>query len=100
MRITHVTDGYFGRSLAEGMEANKVPGISITVVDDYEIEWARGFGVLSVDGNETRIRHLAIEQMGNWKSIFQHEDACSLFIPSSDYSNPSPTFLVTEHDIP
>ncbi|HUV14623.1 MAG TPA: serine hydrolase domain-containing protein [Acidobacteriota bacterium] len=51
-RITHVTDGYFGRSLAESMEANKVPGVSITVIDDYEIEWARGFGVLSVDGNK------------------------------------------------
>jgi CubicO group peptidase (beta-lactamase class C family) len=32
-------------TLAEGMYQSHVPGISIAVIDDYHIAWARGFGV-------------------------------------------------------
>ena len=34
-----------GPSLAERMAADRVPGVSIAVINDGEIEWARGFGV-------------------------------------------------------
>jgi CubicO group peptidase (beta-lactamase class C family) len=32
--------------LADRMEYYKVPGVSIAVIDDYKIEWAKGYGVL------------------------------------------------------
>lgn len=39
-------------SLAERMEHHKTPGVSIAVINDYAIEWVRGFGVLDLDTNE------------------------------------------------
>jgi CubicO group peptidase (beta-lactamase class C family) len=38
--------------LAERMEHYDTPGVSIAVIHDYEIEWARGYGVLRAGGNE------------------------------------------------
>jgi len=38
--------------LADRMEYYKVPGVSIAVINDYKIEWARGYGVL--EAGETR----------------------------------------------
>jgi len=38
--------------LSDRMSAYKVPGVSIAVIDDYGIEWARGFGVKEAGGNE------------------------------------------------
>jgi CubicO group peptidase (beta-lactamase class C family) len=37
-------------TLAERMERYKVPGVSIAVIHDSRIDWARGFGVARVDG--------------------------------------------------
>jgi CubicO group peptidase (beta-lactamase class C family) len=37
-------------SLAERMQALAVPGVSIAVINDGKLEWARGFGVAKVDG--------------------------------------------------
>lgn len=37
-------------SLAERMQALAVPGVSIAVINDGKLEWARGFGVTRVDG--------------------------------------------------
>jgi CubicO group peptidase (beta-lactamase class C family) len=39
--------------LAERMQHYNVPGVSIAVINDSQIEWARGYGVLAAGGNET-----------------------------------------------
>ena len=39
-----------GPSLAKRMAADRVPGVSIAVINDGEIEWARGFGVTRTGG--------------------------------------------------
>jgi CubicO group peptidase (beta-lactamase class C family) len=39
-------------SLAERMEYYKVPGVSIAVINDYQVEWAKGYGVLEAGGSE------------------------------------------------
>jgi CubicO group peptidase (beta-lactamase class C family) len=40
-----------GRSLAERMAEDRVPGVSIAVIRNGEIEWARGFGVTRIGGS-------------------------------------------------
>jgi CubicO group peptidase (beta-lactamase class C family) len=40
------------KTLAERMKHYGVPGVSIAVINDYQLEWARGYGVLEVGGNE------------------------------------------------
>jgi len=40
-------DSTIQRSLAEWMDALGVPGVSIAVIDDYRIVWAKGYGTLS-----------------------------------------------------
>jgi CubicO group peptidase (beta-lactamase class C family) len=42
------------RTLAQRMQDLHVPGVSIAVIHDGRIEWARGFGVSSVDGEQVR----------------------------------------------
>src|SRR5277367_4822446 len=60
--IQHVTSGLVGgvvikgdehatHTLADRMNELKVPGVSIAVIHQGTIEWARGFGVRSVDGS-------------------------------------------------
>jgi CubicO group peptidase (beta-lactamase class C family) len=39
-----------GHSLAERMAGDRVPGVSIAVIHNGEIEWARGFGVTRIGG--------------------------------------------------
>lgn len=34
------------------MEYHNVPGVSIAVINDFELEWARGYGVLELGGDE------------------------------------------------
>ena len=38
--------------LAERMEYYNVPGVSIAVINDYQVEWAKGYGVLEAGGSE------------------------------------------------
>ncbi len=40
------------KTLAERMEYYGVPGVSIAVINDGQIEWARGYGVLEAGGKE------------------------------------------------
>jgi len=40
------------KSLAERMEHYGLTGLSIAIVNDYQIEWAKGYGVLEAGGNE------------------------------------------------
>jgi CubicO group peptidase (beta-lactamase class C family) len=39
-------------TIAERMEDYGVPGVSIAVIDDFQIDWARGYGVLEAGGDE------------------------------------------------
>jgi CubicO group peptidase (beta-lactamase class C family) len=40
------------RPLAERLQRYGVPGVSIAVIDDYQLAWARGYGVLEVGGDQ------------------------------------------------
>ena len=40
------------RALADRMARYSVPGVSIAVVNNFEIEWAKGYGVLEVGGDD------------------------------------------------
>jgi CubicO group peptidase (beta-lactamase class C family) len=60
-RIEHVEKGLLspvlikgdsGRTIQERMKFYKVPGVSIAVINDYKVEWARGYGVKDVETNE------------------------------------------------
>ncbi len=39
-------------SLAERMAAYQAPGVSVVVIDDFKIAWAKGYGMRVADGNE------------------------------------------------
>jgi len=39
-------------ALAERMKYYKVPGLSIAVIKDFRVEWARAYGVKDVETNE------------------------------------------------
>jgi len=41
-----------GRTIQERMKFYRVPGVSIAVINNYKVEWARGYGVKDVDTNE------------------------------------------------
>jgi CubicO group peptidase (beta-lactamase class C family) len=40
------------RTIAERLECQKLPGVSLAVTSDFQIEWARGYGVLELGGSE------------------------------------------------
>lgn len=40
------------KTLAERMEHYGVPGVGIAVINNYQLEWARGYGVLEAGGDE------------------------------------------------
>ncbi len=44
------SDAHPGRSMSERMAALHVPGVSVAVIHHGVIEWAQGFGVMSVGG--------------------------------------------------
>jgi len=41
-----------GWTIQERMKRYKVPGVSIAVINNYEVEWARGYGVKDIETNE------------------------------------------------
>ncbi len=47
--------GFDGLTLAQFMERMRVPGVSIAVIKDFEIHWAKGYGIADVD--ERRAGH-------------------------------------------
>jgi CubicO group peptidase (beta-lactamase class C family) len=60
-RITRVESGllsdYSGSSsqgmhILDRMQHYNVPGVSIVVINDFQIEWVKGYGVLAAGGNE------------------------------------------------
>lgn len=60
-------DGTPPLSLAQRMSDLRVPGVSIAVIQDGAIEWARGYGMLEIDGDlavtsETRFQAASISK--------------------------------------
>lgn len=58
-RIRRVENGLIGltdlgvsMTLVERMAYYGVPGVSIAVIDDYQLDWAKGYGVLEAGGGE------------------------------------------------
>jgi len=41
-----------GRTIQERMKFYKVPGVSVAVINDYKVEWARGYGVKDIETKE------------------------------------------------
>ncbi len=39
-------------SLIDRMQAYSVPGVSIAVINDFQVEWAKGYGLRSVEGED------------------------------------------------
>lgn len=52
-------------SLTEWMEKLAIPGVSIAVIDDYEIVWTKGYGVTSKDSEKASISTETIFQAGS-----------------------------------
>ena len=57
------TDGGPAQSLTDRMAADDVPGVAIALVDDYQLQWVRGFGVRHAD-NEVPIDERTLFQVG------------------------------------
>jgi CubicO group peptidase (beta-lactamase class C family) len=52
-RIRRVENGLvLNQTIADRMAYHNVPGVSIAVIHDFEIEWAKGYGVLELGGTE------------------------------------------------
>ena len=41
-----------GWTIQERMKRYKIPGVSIAVINDYKVEWARGYGLKDIETNE------------------------------------------------
>src|SRR5262249_54489205 len=60
-RVEHIEKGLLpavlikgdpGWTIQERMKFYKVPGVSIAVINDYKVEWARGYGVKDIETNK------------------------------------------------
>jgi CubicO group peptidase (beta-lactamase class C family) len=52
-RVRRVENGLrFKETITERMGALSVPGASLAVINDFELEWAKGYGVLELGGSE------------------------------------------------
>lgn len=50
-KIRRVENGLlFTETITARMNYHKVPGVSIAVINDYQVEWAKGYGVLELGG--------------------------------------------------
>ncbi len=41
-----------GHSVAERMAGYHIPGLSIAVIDEYQVQWAKGYGILKAGGTD------------------------------------------------
>ncbi len=48
--------------LIERMAYYDVPGISIVLVNDYQIEWAEGYGVLETQESDQPVRPIGLRE--------------------------------------
>jgi CubicO group peptidase (beta-lactamase class C family) len=53
-----------GMDLVERMDHYNVPGVSIAVIDDFQLEWAKGYGVLE-KGSDERVTADTLFQTGS-----------------------------------
>src|SRR5436309_2927272 len=44
--------GDAGWTIQERMQHYRIPGVSVAVINDYKVEWARGYGVKDMQTNE------------------------------------------------
>jgi CubicO group peptidase (beta-lactamase class C family) len=52
-RIQSVENGLLLKeTITDRMETHQVPGVSIAVINDFELEWTRGYGVKELGGDE------------------------------------------------
>ncbi len=52
-RIRRVENGLLlTETIVDRMEVHNVPGVNIAVINDFEIEWTKGYGVLELGGKE------------------------------------------------
>ena len=56
-------------TLADRMRFYKTPGVSIAVINDGRIEWARGYGVLEAGGKELVTPETLFQAASNTKSL-------------------------------
>ena len=64
-------------SLAERMENYQVPGVGIAVIEDFQIDWAKGYGVRVAGGNEP-ITSQTLFNAGSIVKMFAAAGALSL----------------------
>jgi CubicO group peptidase (beta-lactamase class C family) len=58
-----------GRTLAERMGYYRVPGVSIAVFDDFEVEWARGYGLADVEEGRPVTEHTLFQAASLGKPV-------------------------------
>jgi CubicO group peptidase (beta-lactamase class C family) len=64
-RIRSVETGLLlTETITDRMEAHNVPGFSIAVVNDFKLEWAKGYGVMQLGGNR-RVTRDSLFQAGS-----------------------------------
>lgn len=72
LRPSTAFDGTYGlpMNLRERMEHYNTPGVSIAVINDFEIEWARGFGVRDVRSSENVTAETMFQAGSIAKTVF------------------------------
>ena len=45
-------EAFFDNLVPEMMEKHRVPGVSIALINDYRVEWAKGYGVLEAGSSQ------------------------------------------------
>lgn len=72
LRPSTAFDGTYGlpMNLRERMEHYNTPGVSIAVINDFEIEWARGFGVRDVRSSENVTAETMLQAGSIAKTVF------------------------------
>jgi CubicO group peptidase (beta-lactamase class C family) len=56
--VVEKDDPHAGQTLQDRMAADRVPGVSIAVIHNGEIEWAQGFGVVQLGGAPVTVETL------------------------------------------
>jgi CubicO group peptidase (beta-lactamase class C family) len=57
------------QTLAERMAAYKVPGVSIAVVNNFKVEWAKGYGILKAGGGRAVTAETLFEAASTTKAL-------------------------------
>ena len=71
--------GHDGFTLQELMQKYRVPGISIAVIKDFEIHWAKGYGVADVETNYDPVNGIFNNLFATATPLFSQNDDHSGF---------------------